>query len=126
MNISSVHRRCSSGIIFLARPPGYKGKLPIFTGSRYAELKFSEHAWDRKNIIRKDIKNKIHDQSDSQDSLSYEDDFGTFPGSGERHHVAWSTPLGDVRIDALVKLYDLLSIQAHHVECDNRGKRSLF
>ena len=34
------------------------------------------------------------------------------PGmSGERHHVAWSAPNGDVHVDRGVKLYDFDSIQ---------------
>ena len=33
-----------------------------------------------------------------------------FPGVGERHHVAWSAPNGDVHVDRGVKVYDIRSI----------------
>ena len=47
-----------------------------------------------------------------------------FPGISERFHVAWSTPFGDVKVDGMVKLYDLQSIQMHYIDCDDHGPKS--
>lgn len=47
-----------------------------------------------------------------------------FPGIGDRFHVAWATPLGDVHVDGMVKLYDLRSIQMHCIDYDSRGPKS--
>ena len=47
-----------------------------------------------------------------------------FPGIEERYHVAWSTPLGDIHVDSMVKLYDLKSVQTHFVDIDCRGPKS--
>ena len=41
-----------------------------------------------------------------------------------RFHVAWATPLGDVHVDGMVKLYDLRSIQMHCIDYDSRGPKS--
>ena len=43
-----------------------------------------------------------------------------------RFHVAWSSPLGDVHVDGMVKLYDLRSIQMHFMDYDSRGPKSTW
>merc|ERR1719334_399860 len=115
----------SSGINFVSRPPGYKGRLATHTESRYADLNFYKTPKIRFKMKRlKKGKRYSGDESTGSSDLSNNNEFESFPGCGKRHHAAWSTPLGDIRIDAMVKIYDMLSIQTHHAECDNRGPMS--
>ena len=120
--IKQHFRQCSTRINFATRPPGFKGRLPVLTGSRYADLNFyqkSKHEYKKRKTLKKNS-NSDNDSLSSQELTNF-DEIEHFPGCGKRHHVAWSTPLGDVRVDAMVKIYDMLSVQVHHVECDNRG-----
>ena len=121
-NIISFLRQRSSGINFVPRPPGYKGRLATHTESKYADLNFYKIPKIRFKMkrLKKEKRYSENEYTGSSD-LSDTNEFESFPGCGKRHHVAWSTPLGDVRIDAMVKIYDMLSIQTHHAECDNRG-----
>jgi len=47
-----------------------------------------------------------------------------FPGIGDRFSVAWTSPRGDIHIDAKVKLYDMRSVQVHCLDYDSRGPKS--
>ncbi len=47
-----------------------------------------------------------------------------FPGVGERHHVLWLGPDGDIRVDRMVKIYDCSSVQAYQVDDLSDGPAS--